>query len=730
MAFNSFPYTNNHELNLDWFNEHFKQIFTEWENLYNQMISWKEDTDASLTEWKDGVVEDMTTWENNLLDALAEWKSGTSEDISEWERGVISDLNDWKETFLGAYNELSERVTAIVSDTEDMVENLAVPFSSSANYLKGEYVVQTGVLYRFTADHSAGAWTGSDAVQVTAMQDIDDYYTDEYFNEFYANNGIITITSDMLESGIWYKGNKQSNTARGRIKRLIPVKSGMRLNVEVVTFDVFYGIANDRTWTNYAQGGNSGTWLTSNTAINVTVDGYLVILIRNHADTTADVNVSNFNQNVSVETYIEKTFANNETSFLPRGVVANNTDLNSLRNPGTYILQNGYSYDNCPISSRLAGLFIIFKGSNNTFTEVVRTIALPPYSNEFQRTITLAATDHPNYSPWKRISGEYTIFPTGDNTDRTDEVTAALNAFKNVKFASGEFYLDYITLAEGNNVYGEGRSSIIRSLDTNYNAVFAMANDCSIHDLWFKGSDASARDETITDRNAIDFIGSGLQRGMIYNVTIDNFSGSGIKLSNTGTDISSHCIIDNVEISGCSAGINIDYSSEYHRISNCSVQRCWYGMVNNGGNNIISCCDFSGNIIGLLMEDNDGSAPNNTHGSIVGCTFNHSRSALGEANKGTAIKLTGLDYGEIFSACQVFFGSVIIDECVGIRFIGLNVGSSVPFTITDSYLITFSDSTFKEAANSATSPVTQSGNHSTLFYTNCYLRNGDVYNPV
>ena len=495
-----YPHTDFHELNLDWFNRKFKEIFAEWASLYATMLNWKEETDTSLAEWKNGVVDDMTTWENNLLDALAIWKSETGEDITEWETGVISDLNDWKDTFLSAYEALEDRVEAIVSDTEDMVENLASPFSSSTNYLKGDYTVQNGVLYRFTSDHSAGAWTGSDAEQVTAMQDIDDYYNDEYFNEFYANLGIITITSDMLESGIWYRGNKQANTARGRIKRLIPVKSGMRLNIEVDTFDVFYGIASNRTWTNYSQGGNTGTWLTSSGTINITTNGYLVILIRNHSDTTADVNVSNFNQSVSIETYIEKTFANNETAFLPRGVVANNTDLNSLRNPGTYILQSGYTYNNCPISSGLGGLFIIFKGSNNTFTEVVRSIAQTPYSNEFQRTITLASSIEPVYTPWKRISGEYTIFPTGDNTDRTAEVTAALNAFKNVKFGTGEFYLDYITLSDGNNVYGNGKSTIIHSLDTNYNAVFSMASDCCIHDLWLKGSEASARDETITDR--------------------------------------------------------------------------------------------------------------------------------------------------------------------------------------------------------------------------------------
>lgn len=171
MAFNwnRFAYTNFHELNLDWFNEHFKEIFEEWEELYNTLTQWKIDTDADLAQWKEDTLSDMETWENNLLDALDEWKAATGEDIGEWEAGVISDLNDWKDDFNTAFDSMYNRVDAIVSDTEDMVENLAEPFSTSKNYVIGDYVIYNGVLYKFIQNHSAGAWAAEDALQIAAM---------------------------------------------------------------------------------------------------------------------------------------------------------------------------------------------------------------------------------------------------------------------------------------------------------------------------------------------------------------------------------------------------------------------------------------------------------------------------------------------------------------------------------------------------------------------------------
>lgn len=176
-SWDNFPYTNFHELNLDWFIKKFKEIFNEWESLYTTLTQWKEDTDTDLAQWKEDTLANMDTWERELLAALDEWKVNTGDDIHEWEDIVVGELDIWKSAFLDQYELLANRVESIVSDTEDMVENLARPFSTSTAYFVGDYVIYNGMLYVFTDDHAAGAWLGSDAAQTTAMNDINDIKT-------------------------------------------------------------------------------------------------------------------------------------------------------------------------------------------------------------------------------------------------------------------------------------------------------------------------------------------------------------------------------------------------------------------------------------------------------------------------------------------------------------------------------------------------------------------------
>lgn len=52
-------------------------------------------------------------------------------------------------------------------------ENIAEEFSAGNSYLAGEFVLYGGKLYKFTADHS-GAWTGTDAEQLTVGDALSD----------------------------------------------------------------------------------------------------------------------------------------------------------------------------------------------------------------------------------------------------------------------------------------------------------------------------------------------------------------------------------------------------------------------------------------------------------------------------------------------------------------------------------------------------------------------------
>lgn len=54
------------------------------------------------------------------------------------------------------------------------MEDIASDFSSSLAYTAGDYVWYEGDLYRFTAAHAAGAWSGSDAIAVKLADDAAD----------------------------------------------------------------------------------------------------------------------------------------------------------------------------------------------------------------------------------------------------------------------------------------------------------------------------------------------------------------------------------------------------------------------------------------------------------------------------------------------------------------------------------------------------------------------------
>ena len=67
-------------------------------------------------------------------------------------------------------------------------------FDASAAYSKGAYVYHGLKLYCFTADHAAGAWTGSDVVEVTVGGELSTLKQD--FNELGLSvvNGALCVT--------------------------------------------------------------------------------------------------------------------------------------------------------------------------------------------------------------------------------------------------------------------------------------------------------------------------------------------------------------------------------------------------------------------------------------------------------------------------------------------------------------------------------------------------------
>lgn len=117
-------------------------------------------------------------------------------------------------------------------------------------------------------------------------------------------------------------------------------------------------------------------------------------------------------------------------------------------------------------------------------------------------------------------------------------------------------------------------------------------------------------------------------------------------------------------------GNYFDYRCEYNQLCNCVWGENYIGTVNCGGNNAYVACQWNANTTGFKME-NAGSNP--AHGGCNGCTFNH--------NYTNAIQIDDCVNGWTFEGCQVFYGSIVVNNSQGVVFNG-NIWGSCKYKST------------------------------------------------
>ena len=153
MAFswNRFAYTNFHELNLDWFSEHFKEIFEEWEELYDSMLEWKADTDEEI--------QTLLNRSEQLLDVYQTWVDTTQQNTSD-----IANLR------LAAI-QLSNRIDAVTNGKLDKPTNTGTEGMTPVLQSDGTTKWAT-VLYDQAAIESAvDNWLNEHPEATTTVQD-------------------------------------------------------------------------------------------------------------------------------------------------------------------------------------------------------------------------------------------------------------------------------------------------------------------------------------------------------------------------------------------------------------------------------------------------------------------------------------------------------------------------------------------------------------------------------
>ena len=319
---------------------------------------------------------------------------------------------------------------------------------------------------------------------------------------------------------------------------------------------------------------------------------------------------------------------------------------------------------------------------------------------------------------------------TTDRTDRTAEIEALLKEQGYCLLGSGVFFVSGIVMPAGTTLAGmNGATHLV--LDPTLDEGFAVKLDsfCTVRDLTVDGATLKiSHPDEVGERHGILFASDATTKSWgrepcnttVSNCVIRYFSGGGITCIDTGFNLNCIMAVSNCHILHCGAGINIAHFSEYHDFSNVVCTENLYGCINNGGNNTFSACSFSGNEVGFMIDNRNDKSPNNSHGTVTGCTFNHCGN-----NKGIAILLYGAQHGFVFTGCQIFFGQIILENSSGIVFNALNFGRQTTIDVRGGKLITFANCALSKREDTT---ITVRDNDYVKF-TSCYTREGETVTP-
>lgn len=160
-SWDNMPYTNFHELNLDYFINKFNEIFDEWANLYDTLTTWKNTTTTELETWKTQTENNITTWENSVISDLNAWKSTTQTDISSWETATLAALDAWKTATTAIFEAI--RTEAAASATA-----AANSATAAGNARTAAETAQAAAEAAQTAAEAAAASVQASSAQITA----------------------------------------------------------------------------------------------------------------------------------------------------------------------------------------------------------------------------------------------------------------------------------------------------------------------------------------------------------------------------------------------------------------------------------------------------------------------------------------------------------------------------------------------------------------------------------
>ena len=318
--------------------------------------------------------------------------------------------------------------------------------------------------------------------------------------------------------------------------------------------------------------------------------------------------------------------------------------------------------------------------ATQTTNTITREVSNDTYNQTFN--ITTSPTITTDSNGWLQ-SVDTDVADETNVTDMTGSIMSMLTDTGYCHLSEGIFYVSGgIVMPEGSTLVGCGNKTIVRLLQsTTSGYIVRPVRYSTIRDIRFSGgrSDIDVSSGNIGGRQGLRYVGnrngqhpevtpSSGKFNIIEGCRFEHFD-SAIYGYNNGGDIDDGIIVNNCYINNCVAGINLDYSVEYSKFNNVVTRRCYYACINNGGNNVFMNCIFHGTI-GMMMDNSGNDKVNQGHGSVIGCTFNHTDNwnhpeVLGN---GLGIYILGITNGFIFNSCQIFYSEIHVEDSTGIQF--------------------------------------------------------------
>ena len=266
-------------------------------------------------------------------------------------------------------------------------------------------------------------------------------------------------------------------------------------------------------------------------------------------------------------------------------------------------------------------------------------------------------------------------------------------------------------------------SNISFFLNKPADSVIVLGNCNIVRDIKLTGEEANYTIYGTDDlRSGLSLTGdegaTPIGKGVVDGCFFQRFKGGGIRLRNTGPSSANGMNIIGCYFFDCFAGVNISRYSEFHRVVGCSATYCYYGILNNGGNNEFAGCNLSSCAIGIGMDNSAGDKINNTHGGASGCIIQHSTAR--------AVYINDMHSGFVFTGCNIDNGGVEIVDASRIAFVGCNFMAAFDIVITGGGLVLFSNSNMREYTKTHTTIT----NNNAVKFVQCYDENGNEIDPT